>query len=307
MFALSHKEEAAHSDAIWTCQWRECSDENGRRSAMVTGSLDNTAKIWYCNDDGVRCAHTLEGHQLGIVSSDISADGALAVTASTECSIRVWNLADGEQTLHIDAAPMDSWQVKFSPGGQMIATGTAGGKVNLYNTVTGEKQATLESSGKFLLSVAFNNSGDQLFAASQEGIVYLFDLATQKLIRNFECHAMPIRCMKFMPDTQLLLTGSDDKYVKVHDILEASQQIVASLPGHSSWVLDVDASSKHKQIASASADGTVRVWDLGERQMLHCFKEHTDQVWGVSYNGDGSKLMSVSEDKSMNVYSIPVS
>ena len=50
----------------------------------------------------------------------------------------------------------------------------------------------------------------------------------------------------------------------------------------------------------------VKIWDGTANQCVHTFDDHVDQVWGVAYNNDGSKLVSVSEDKSIHLYNIPV-
>ena len=51
--------------------------------------------------------------------------------------------------------------------------------------------------------------------------------------------------------------------------------------------------------ASASSDGTVKFWDLKRREDVHTSDAHTDQVWGVAYNETGTRLASVSEDRSV--------
>ena len=45
---------------------------------------------------------------------------------------------------------------------------------------------------------------------------------------------------------------------------------------------------------------------MSTKQCVHTFKEHGDQVWSVRFNHNGDKLLSVSDDKTINVYSIPV-
>ena len=45
---------------------------------------------------------------------------------------------------------------------------------------------------------------------------------------------------------------------------------------------------------------------MSTKQCVHTFKEHSDQVWAVKFNTIGDKLLSVSDDKTINVYSIPI-
>ena len=50
----------------------------------------------------------------------------------------------------------------------------------------------------------------------------------------------------------------------------------------------------------------MQVWEVSNKQCVHTFKEHSDQVWAVKFNTTGDKLLSVSDDKTINVYSIPI-
>ena len=88
---------------------------------------------------------------------------------------------------------------------------------------------------------------------------------------------------------------------------------------------------------SGSSDGSVKVWEVATKQCLHTFTDHSDQVkdfpsgclpvqpsflsctvfllllmnhftqvWSVKYNKEGNQVSSVSDDKTINIYSIPV-
>ena len=48
-----------------------------------------------------------------------------------------------------------------------------------------------------------------------DGIINVFDVESSKLMHTLEGHAMPIRSLTFSPDSQRLLTGSDDCHIYV--------------------------------------------------------------------------------------------
>lgn len=83
--------------------------------------------------------------------------------------------------------------------------------------------------------------------------------------------------------------------------------VAGTLSGHASWVLGVAFAPDGKKFASSSSDHTVKIWELAQRQCLHTFNDHADQVWSVKYHPEkNNMLVSVSEDKSINLYEYPL-
>lgn len=121
------------------------------------------------------------------------------------------------------------------------------------------------------------------------------------MAQTLEGHAMSVRSLCFSPDSQMLLTASDDGHMKIYDV--AHSDIAGTLSGHASWVLCVSFSEDGKHFTSSSSDKTVKIWDVAERKCVHTFNEHKDQVWGVKYSKD--RVVSVSEDRSINLYDCP--
>lgn len=57
------------------------------------------------NGEKLNLQWTLEGHQLGVVSVDISHTGSIAASSSLDAHIRLWDLETGKQIKSIDAGP----------------------------------------------------------------------------------------------------------------------------------------------------------------------------------------------------------
>ncbi|KAF9997602.1 WD repeat-containing protein 61 [Entomortierella chlamydospora] len=295
-FVTNLTKEDAHEDGIWSVAWSS-------KNTLVTGSLDNTVKVW--NTENGELKGTLTGHQLGVNSVDTNADGSLAVSTSLDSQIRIWDLDQLKQHKIIDAGAVQAWTAKFSPDSKHIATGSSSGNVNQYSVETGEKVQTFEGRGKFSMCVAYSPNGEYVAcgteASSDSATVLLFDVATGKLRNTFKGHAMTVRSLAFSDDSTKLVTGSDDKRIMIYDAVHGDT--IRTLSGHSAWVLSVAVSSDGVHVASGSSDSKVKLWDLVADQCIDTMDGHNDQVWGLAWNKQGNKFASVSDDKAIKFYS----
>ncbi len=78
----------------------------------------------------------------------------------------------------------------------------------------------------------------------------------------------------------------------------------ASLEGHADPVLCLAVSSDGGRALSGSMDGTVRLWDLGARQLLSVFEGHESTVSAVAFTADGRRAVSGSWDKTLRVWDL---
>jgi WD40 repeat protein len=75
-----------------------------------------------------------------------------------------------------------------------------------------------------------------------------------------------------------------------------------TLRGHTDRVMSVAFSPDGTRLASASADGSIKVWDAMTGHLCLTLTRHTRTVWSVAFSPDGRRLASGSYDKTIKVW-----
>ncbi len=82
------------------------------------------------------------------------------------------------------------------------------------------------------------------------------------------------------------------------------ENYIKSFSGHSSSVYSVVFSLDGKYIASASADNTMKLWDVSSGQCVRTFSEHSYSVFSVAFSPNGKYIASASNDKTIKLWNV---
>jgi WD40 repeat protein len=82
------------------------------------------------------------------------------------------------------------------------------------------------------------------------------------LSEKMNAHSNTIRSVAFSLDGTKIVSGSDDKTIKVWDS-DKLEMLSEKTNAHNDWVMSVAFSPDGTKIVSGSADKTIKVWESG--------------------------------------------
>ena len=280
--------------------YREWKDGNGARSAQLLADCPAQLRCWEWRYVHRLChaePFTLRVNTRDLRSLAFSADAQRLAGAFEDKTVRVWDLATGQEaftlTGHTDAVN----GVAFSPDGRSLASASTDKTVRVWDLATGQGAVTLKGHTGAVNGVAFSPDGQRLASASSDGTVKVWDVARGAEIRTLNGPGS-VSCVAFNPDGRRLATAGN--LVKLWDTSFGRE--ILSLKGYRLWVYCVAFSPDGKRLAGASEDRTVRVWDAGTGEEMYSLTGHTDGVIFVAFSSDGQRLASASRDGTMKLW-----
>lgn len=264
----------------------------------ITGGDDFLVRAWDVTSG--KTITRFQGHGTLVRSVAIARDGRFIVSSANEPFIRLWDLASGKEvSCHRMERSGYAACVTFTPSGQSAVIGGSTGDV-LFLEAPGlrlQRQFHLPWVAKMepLSSISISSDGLLLAAAAYgQSDILIARVDDGAILHRLKGHTDAVRCVRFEAAGGRLVSGSEDKTVRVWDLAKEGKSFAFS--GHTDRVIAVAVATTASLVASAGADKIIRVWNLDTGREAGMDFGHTEKIWSLAFSPMKLELLSASED-----------
>ncbi len=278
-----------HMGSMDTLAW----SPDGRE--IASASSDGLVRIWQAETGSITA--TLIGHTRGINAVVWSPDGEMLASAGWDNSVRVWMRDTGKTRTVFTGHTRRVWDLAWSADGRWIASASRDQTVQLWNVYTGEIRQVLTGAESDVQSVAWHEN--QIAGSTDNGVVLVWDTETGNLLHHLtEGHRYYVWSVAWQPQTNALMSSSwHDGVMR----LWQGSTILATL--NSLPVTAIAWNPTGTTLASASDDGTIRLWDMTDGgKVTRVLYAHDAPIYSLEWRPDGAVLASASEDGTIKLW-----
>ena len=247
-------------------------------------------------------------HTGGVATAAFSPDGQQVLTGGADGSARLWDAATGQavgQPLRHQGAVQT---VAWSPDGRILATGSHDRTAQLWDAATGKRlgppmlhngpvwtlkfspDGRLLATGSMVTALKPPQPGQQIVG----GEARLWESASGQPFSLPLPHPHTVWSVAFSPDSELLLTGSEDSCARLY-VCATGRQLGNTLPvGGTVWQVAFSANGRKALITSANR--VVRLWDVPPDRLLGRAALAEQDLRDVAFSPDGRLLLAGGAD-----------
>lgn len=239
---------------------------------IISSGSDGIIKVWNIQNAELLHAYNMTGDRVYTLS--VTPDGRKLVVGSSrkyygypdsvdKNFIRVFDIKNKKQ-LSVRMEYDDFTAMAISPDGQHYVSGSRDYCIKIRDIVTHKLIKRIESHG-YIHSLAFAPDG-KCFVSGHGNSYHMAVLwdSHGEMIRTLIGHSDVVTSVSISHDNKKIITGSDDKTIKIWDLKDGSEQF--TLTGHSNGVRTLVLTPDGKSIISGSVDGTIRLWNIENGQ-----------------------------------------
>lgn len=247
---------------------------------FVSGGDDYKIKVW--NFKLRRCLFTMTGHLDYIRTVQFHREQPWILSASDDQTIRIWNWQSRNSISVLTGHNHYVMSAQFHPREDLIVSASLDLAIRVWD-VSGLKAKKHDNSSSAMPVQELFGSNDVLVR------------------HNLEGHEKGVNWASFHPTKPLIVSGADDRSIRIWKMDDTRAYEIDQLRGHTSNVSCVMYFKDY--IISNGEDRTIRVWDPSVRQAIMTVRRDADRFWTLAVHPE-SNLIAAGHDAGMLVFKL---
>ncbi|MHA2233457.1 MAG: WD40 repeat domain-containing protein, partial [Candidatus Hodarchaeales archaeon] len=270
-------------------------------------AASNGANIDSASASSFRNFANLTGHGWRVREVAFSPVEPILASGSSDGSIRLWNLTDGNVLHVLSRHHYGVIALDFSPSGELLVSGGIDNMINLWNVSSGEHLHTWSMYPHGVIDLKWSPDGQTLAVGGGEWMVdvklgnqhdkllRLLNGTTGEVLRSFVGHTDAVMSIAFSKDGSKLLSGSWDKSSRLWNVSSGLE--LRAFGNHTDKVTSVLFSPDESMVLSGSLDKTVKLWNANTGDLIQEFLAN-QSIWSMALS-PVSQILAVAVDPSI--------
>ncbi len=228
-------------------------------------------------------------------SISINPDGNLLAVAPGTREIQLFDLSkETQEPVLLEKHKGAVSNLKFLRNSNQLVSIGADTTIYIWN-IEQKKPKLLNTTRGEVKSFDISDDDKYLVIATENGKVLLFNISNGSLIKEiYNNQDNTIYGVDFNINTQIAF---GDKFGTIHIYDFKSSKFISSFTAHSARISDIKYSPDNRLLASASYDGTIKLWDVNDlTAQAYYLDDHEGFVVSIDFNYDGKYLISGGSD-----------
>ena len=230
---------------------------------ILTGCEAGKIRLWARENH--RLVHTMEGHHGAVNAFAVRRAETAALSAGADGTIRFWDLATGECLRTLTGHEGAVLSLDLCDEARTLISGGADGCIRHWDLTTGVCDHVLATKDSAVRSLAVSSNGLYAIAGHGSGRIGVWDIRKEKLLKTFTQNKGPVVSMAVSHTRPIVVTASG-RNIRVWNL--GRGEIIHTLRGHKTDVAGVCIDQMNRYVLSATAGGTLKIWDLKTCQCI---------------------------------------